>query len=112
MSTQQYLDEVVHTIKMKKAKPLHIINGAGRYIGLNNIHSGQYKRVYAPYKELRYNSGNQSTQTQIEEYTRRKKKKQNQTEGMIPNDKDIVGNNVITTRPFHVMLHSDKMYMK
>lgn len=46
--------------------------GGSKFIDSNNINSGKYKKVKYQYQDLQYNSGNQSTQTPIDEIKQRR----------------------------------------
>lgn len=135
MSDIQYIDQVVNPLKIPRSKPIPVMNGAGRYLDTENTNSGKYKKVNYQYNDLQYNSGNQNTQTQLDEYLRRNGTRSApavemrnevtridkqfrdldyQAGGRFYNNNESVnsGNNVLPVRPFYMMKNSDKMYMK
>ncbi len=111
MSSQQYIDTVVHPLNIPKSKPMKVINGAGRYIDSSNINSGKKKKIPVQYIYLPYSAGNQSTQSQIEEYLIRKNK---QSGGSRPMNDDTLdpNGNVIGIRPFYQRKNTDTLYSK
>lgn len=135
MSNPQYIDEVITPIKIPRSKPIPVINGAGRYIDTEYFNSGKYQKAEPQFKDLPYNSGNQSNQTQLDEYLKRNSNRSApamdmpnyvtridkqysdldyQSGGRFYNNNESVnsGNNVLPVRPFYAMKYSDKMYMK
>lgn len=109
MSSERFSDLLDVNPKLKYDKPIMTMNGGSRYLDTSGIHSGKYKKIPYQYKDIQYNSGNQSTQTQIDEYLKRTKK---QTGGRFYNDNEKLNTSSSLPRPGFATYGNEYLYRK
>lgn len=108
----QYIDQVVQPIKQKYARPIKIFNGGAKFVDTSNISSGKAKRINYQYNDLQHNSGNQSTQSALQEYLKRNpaQPRKSQAGGALYHTDQIPS--LKAPREFNGMYYTDKLYHK